>query len=319
MQSTAYGFCLTSSKGRTSLGATYIFTQLLQKIESECGAYRIVFSMDGEEGDTDSKKGIGGCSIAVVGTFRGVAPGRALKLSIKFVQICRCEDSFNVDIRVLLHCLHVTECTRLASMVQALNNPTYWPNTFFRLVASVLEYTSRPIHVLCSANEPASRFHGFETTTAALSSHLSPCSPTYCTMGNQSKLLDVSSMIDSKHTYIREDIATERKANTKERSVGPRLARPLDHLLYIPRRLCIEHVSACKLRPRATPRVYDQSLPRPSRSLYFFFADERCKNVTKVQLITTTAEAVQRNQHRRVIVRGKGLKLGVTEEGGPRW
>ena len=47
------------------------------------------------------------------------------------------------------------------------------------LVPIVLEYTSSPSHVDCSTTELTSRFHGFEHTTAPLSSHFSPSSPRY--------------------------------------------------------------------------------------------------------------------------------------------
>jgi hypothetical protein len=42
------------------------------------------------------------------------------------------------------------------------------------------EYTSNPKNVRCNANEPASRFHGLERTTAALKAHSEPSSPMYC-------------------------------------------------------------------------------------------------------------------------------------------
>ena len=47
------------------------------------------------------------------------------------------------------------------------------------LVPIVFEYTSSPSHVDWSLTELTSRFHGFEHTTAPLSSHFSPSSPRY--------------------------------------------------------------------------------------------------------------------------------------------
>ena len=47
------------------------------------------------------------------------------------------------------------------------------------LVPIVFEYTSSPSHVDCSLTLLTSRFHGFEHTTAALSSQFSPSSPRY--------------------------------------------------------------------------------------------------------------------------------------------
>ena len=49
----------------------------------------------------------------------------------------------------------------------------------FILVPIVFEYTSSPSHVDCSLTLLTSRFHGFEHTTAPLSSHVSPSSPRY--------------------------------------------------------------------------------------------------------------------------------------------
>ena len=46
-------------------------------------------------------------------------------------------------------------------------------------VPIVFEYTSNPSHVDWSVTELTSRFHGFEHTTAPLSSHFSPSSPRY--------------------------------------------------------------------------------------------------------------------------------------------
>lgn len=47
------------------------------------------------------------------------------------------------------------------------------------LVPIIFEYTSSPSHVDWSLTELTSRFHGFEHTTAPLSSHFSPSSPRY--------------------------------------------------------------------------------------------------------------------------------------------
>ncbi len=56
---------------------------------------------------------------------------------------------------------------------------THVSKSFFMFVPIAREYTFRPMNVRCNANEPASRFHGFDNTTAAFRTQSAPSSPMY--------------------------------------------------------------------------------------------------------------------------------------------
>ncbi len=116
------------------------------------------------------------------------------------------------------------------------------------LVPIVFEYTSSPSHVDCSLTELTSRFHGFEHTTAPLSSHFSPSSPRYY-----------------KETVIRRTphnvyLITVR---TLTRIIREFLPQPLHHLSDVPCRPRIIQDPGSNLTPRTATTIHHASFPFP--------------------------------------------------------
>lgn len=85
VQSTAYGFCLVSSIGRTSFGATCITLSKLYPGGIERMTHRIILGVYCKERYANGEKGVGRGSVAVVCAFRGVSPCGTLQLSIELV------------------------------------------------------------------------------------------------------------------------------------------------------------------------------------------------------------------------------------------
>ena len=114
---------------------------------------------------------------------------------------------------------------------------THVSNSLFRFPPMVLEYTSRPSQVRCSASDPASMFQGFEHTTAAFKTQLAPSSPRYYA-GREDKS-DSKMWYSLTHyynykTYIRQYVCTQRVPDCKQRSVWELFSQPFHHLSDIP-------------------------------------------------------------------------------------
>lgn len=94
------------------------------------------------------------------------------------MQIFHLENLFDVDPRVLRDLIQMTAYTSAAVKNHGVIFAYLFSRTF-KFSAMVVEYTSFPIQLLCSAKLPCSRFHGFEHTTAASNLQPSPSSPRY--------------------------------------------------------------------------------------------------------------------------------------------
>ena len=89
-------------------------------------------------------------------------------------------DFSDIDIRVLGDLLDVAFPRRSVIGDQALaGSMTYLSNSALMLAPIAREYTSNPRKDRCNAKDPASRFHGFESTIAAFRAHSAPSSPMY--------------------------------------------------------------------------------------------------------------------------------------------
>jgi hypothetical protein len=49
-------------------------------------AYGVILGLNAEEGNADGEHGVGGCGVAVVCTFGGIAPGWALQSTVSNVR-----------------------------------------------------------------------------------------------------------------------------------------------------------------------------------------------------------------------------------------
>ena len=89
-------------------------------------------------------------------------------------------DFSDIDIRVLGDLLDVAFLVGQSSEIKPFaGSITYLSNSALMLVPIAREYTSNPRKDRCNAKDPASRFHGFESTIAAFRAHSEPSSPIY--------------------------------------------------------------------------------------------------------------------------------------------